>query len=221
MRKPVKLYDLSQPLFHNCPGWAEYKPARINHDYLSAVHGFNAEYLSCNTHTATHLDVPYHFFEDGKTVEQIPLDGYAGEAAFLDLRGLEPDTPIGVDLLEPLMAGIEGAEIAIINTGWWEKTAWTHEYVHAWPYLDGPGAELLAKGGVKAVGCDTISLGGWGSPEKGRPCHEVLLGAEIIIIEELRIPDELMDGRRLWVSAFPILMPGCGGAMVRAVGYEF
>ena len=221
MKKPVKLYDLSQPITHNCPGWPEYTPARVNHDFLSAVHGFNAEFLYCNTHTATHLDAPYHFYEDGKTLDQIPLEGYAGEAAFLDFRGIEADTPIDAALIEPQMKNVEGAEIVVLNTGWWKKRAWSEEYVHAWPYLTGSGAELLAGMNIKAVGTDTISLGGWGSPEKGRPCHEVLLGQEIIIIEELLIPDELMDGRRLWISAFPILLPGCGGAMVRAVGYEF
>ena len=28
-----KIYDLSQPLFHNCPGWVEYPSTHITRDY--------------------------------------------------------------------------------------------------------------------------------------------------------------------------------------------
>jgi kynurenine formamidase len=69
------------------------------------------------------------------------------------------------------------------------------------------------------VGIDALSVGGWGGPKKGQPSHNALLGAGKMIIEELRIPEELV-GRRCFMTAFPVLLQGCGGAWARAVAWE-
>ena len=154
-----KLYDLTQAMYHNCPGWPDYPLTTVNWDYRVIHHGFNAETVCFNTHTGTHIDVPYHFFNEGKKLDE-------------------------------------------------------------YPYLGGPAAEMLAKAKVKAVGIDALSLGGWGGPEKGRPCHVALLPHDIFIIEELRIPEALLDNRRRYLTAFPLPLSGCGGAPARVVVYE-
>ena len=219
--KPVKLYDLSQPIYHNCPGWPEYSPTVVTRDYSSPINGFNAETITLNTHTATHIDVPYHFFDSGKTIESFSLDAFSGDAVFMDLRGLAAGSPIEAENLKPFLDKVRPGDIAVLNTGWGEKRAQTAEYLFEWPYLAKSGAEALLGAGVKGVGIDALSLGGWGSPDKGRPCHEVLLGAGLFIIEELRIPEEVLDGKRRWFTAFPLFLQGCGGAPARAVLYEF
>jgi kynurenine formamidase len=53
----------------------------------------------------------------------------------------------------------------------------------------------------------------------GEPSHTALLGAGKVIVEELHIPEELI-GRRAFLTAFPILLAGCGGARARAVAWE-
>ena len=219
--KPAKLYDLSQPLYHNCPGWPEYAPTRISRDFCIAINGFNSETVTMNTHTGTHIDVPYHFFEQGVTIEKLPLEAFCGEAVFMDLRGREGGAAIEAEDLKPYLSQIRSGDIAVLNTGWGDKRAQTAEYLFEWPYLAKSGAEALLDAGVKGVGIDGLSLGGWGSPEKGRPCHEVMLGAGKFIVEELSIPEEVMDGRRRWLSVYPLLMEGCGGAPARAVLHEF
>jgi kynurenine formamidase len=73
--------------------------------------------------------------------------------------------------------------------------------------------------GVSGVGIDALSIGGWGGPERGEPSHLALLGAGKVIVEELRIPEELI-GRRCFMTAFPVLLQGCGGAWTRAVAWE-
>ena len=216
----VALYDLSQPVYHNCPGWPDYELTQVSKDYYAVKDGFNAETITLNAHTGTHLDVPYHFFDEGKTIDQMPVDAFAGPAAFIDLRHKPADSPITAADLKPFADRIKPEDIAILNTGWGKKRGFAKEYLFQWPYLDKSGAELLLEAGVKGVGIDGLSLGGWGSA-KGRPCHEVLLGAGLFIVEELNIPDEVMDKTGLWFSAFPILLNGCGGAPVRAVAYEW
>jgi kynurenine formamidase len=62
-----------------------------------------------------------------------------------------------------------------------------------------------------------IRIGGWGGPEKGEPSHLAPLRAGLLIIEELRIPAAVLTGERVFRTAFPILLEGCGGAWTRAV----
>ena len=59
------------------------------------------------THQGTHLDVPYHFYDDGKTVDQVPLDRFYGSAALVDLAPgncLAAKTPITLEMLAPQAA---------------------------------------------------------------------------------------------------------------------
>lgn len=99
-----RLWDLSQPIAHDGPAWAEYDPPVISHNYRIAAEGFNAETLHLNAHTGTHVDVPYHFDEQGATVDRVPLEAFAGPAAFLDLRDrVTAAEPIDRGVLEPVL----------------------------------------------------------------------------------------------------------------------
>ena len=150
-----KIYDLSQPLYHNCPGWVEYPSTHITRDYHIAVNGFNAEMLHMNTHTGTHLDVPFHFYQDGDTIEKVALESFAGPGVFCDLRHKKPDTPITPEDMQPFMSCIERGDWVILNTGMGKKRGFNKEYLMGWAYLDGPGAEALVKAGDVVVGITT------------------------------------------------------------------
>lgn len=215
-----RLWDLSQPVTHDGPAWAEYDPPVVQHNYRRAAEGFNAETLRLNTHTGTHVDVPHHFDDAGATIEQVPLSAFAAPASFLDLRErVRAGEPIGPAQLEPAVEQVQEGDIAVLVTGWGDRRAVSEEFLKRWPYLDGDGARLLLDRGVAGVGIDALSIGGWGGPERGEPSHLALLGAGKVIVEDLRVPDELA-GRRCFITAFPVLLAGCGGAWTRAVAWE-
>jgi kynurenine formamidase len=214
------MWDLSQPISHGGPAWPEYDPPVIEHNYRREIEGFNAETVRMNTHTGTHVDVPYHFDDAGPTVDQTPLAAFAAPAVFLDLREqVDSAQPIGEDMLEPLLDQLEPGDIAVLFTGWCRRRAVNDEYLKRWPYLDAGGAWALLARNVIGVGIDALSIGGWGGAEKGAPSHEALLSAGKVVIEELFVPDELA-GRRVFLTAFPVLLSGCGGAWARAVAWE-
>lgn len=215
-----RMWDLSQPIAHGGPAWAEYEPPVIIRNYRRAAEGFNAETVTLNTHTGTHVDVPFHFDDEGATIEKMPLGAFAAPAVFLDLRErLTAGQAIAPEHLEPLPEMLRAGDIAVLVTGWGERRAVSEEFLKSWPYLGGEGAELLLGAEVSGVGIDALSIGGWGGSEKGEPSHTALLGAGKVIIEDLRIPSELL-GRRCFLTAFPILLEGCGGAWARAVAWE-
>ncbi len=215
-----RLWDLSQPVAHDGPAWTEYNPPVITRNYRRAAEGFNAETLTLNTHTGTHVDVPFHFDDGGATIDRMPLSAFAAPAVFIDLRSrVKASEAISRAVLEPLPELLEPGDLAVLVTGWGERRAVEEEFLKCWPYLDRSGAELLLEHQVSGVGIDALSIGGWGGPEKGEPSHTALLGNGKVIIEDLAIPAELI-GRRCFVTAFPVLLHGCGGAWARAVAWE-
>jgi kynurenine formamidase len=214
------LYDLSQPVHHDAPQWADYDPIVLTQDYNLAVDGFFAERVNLTTHSGTHVDAPFHFYPEKETMDQLPLHHFFGPMITLDVRGKKPCEPISKNDLAPQRAKIHEGDIVLLKTGWGEKREKTREYLLEFPYLDGEGANFLLSLHVKGVGTDCLSIGGYGPPAVGRPAHLKLLGAGKIIIEDLRIPVELLDGRRRMFAAFPIRLTGTGGAWARAVAWD-
>ena len=72
----MKLIDLSYPLEHrqlNFP-W-DPKISVIPHNTVSSI-GYNITEFSMSTHQGTHLDAPFHFYDDGKTIDQVELERF-------------------------------------------------------------------------------------------------------------------------------------------------
>jgi kynurenine formamidase len=217
----IRLHDLSQTIYHGCPAYPKLAVPQITRTSHRVREGFNAETLTVSTHLVTHVDTPEHFFDNAGDAATYPLDRFWGPAVFVDLRDkAEADRPVTPELLGPWLERIEAGDFVLINTGWCHRRSFEADYMRAWPYLDGPGASLLAAKKVKAVGIDSLSLGGYGSKEKARPCHEILLGAGILIIEEVFFPEAVMDGRKRAVSAFPLKIAGSSASPVRLVAYD-
>ncbi|MDR1656982.1 MAG: cyclase family protein [Deltaproteobacteria bacterium] len=218
----VKLFDLSQPIYHGCPAYPKLGTPQITRTSYRVREGFNAETLTVSTHLVTHVDTPEHFYDGTGDSASLPLKNFWGAGVFIDLRGkVGADEPIGPALLGPWLDQIEPGDFVLINTGWHLKRSFEEDYLKKWPYLDGEGALALKNLGVAAVGIDSLSLGGYGSKEKARPCHEILLGAGILILEEVCFPESVMDGKKRPVSAFPLKIVGGSASPVRVVAYDF
>jgi kynurenine formamidase len=72
------LVDLSHPLVHGQLNFPfDPKLSIVTHNTVASI-GYNITQISMSTHQGTHLDAPYHFFDDGKTVDQIPLERFYG-----------------------------------------------------------------------------------------------------------------------------------------------
>ena len=219
---PKRIYDLSQPVFNNCPQYPDTnpRPAAIHLMYMLAVQGVNKEIVKISTHTGTHCDAPYHFFEDGQTIDQVPLETYIGNATVLDLRGKRPGEFIERADIECLGAQIAPGDIVLLNTGGGHSRANTARFLTEYVYLSGEAAQELVDRGVKGVGIDAVSLGGYNDPGKAAPPHRIMLGHGKFIVEELYFPDEVMDGKKRLFVAAPIKLQGCSGAWARAMLWE-
>lgn len=50
---------------------------------------WNLSELKFSSHCGTHIDAPYHFDENGITIDQIPLDSLIGNATVYDIKNKE------------------------------------------------------------------------------------------------------------------------------------
>ena len=218
---PVKFYDLSQPVYHNSPEWPGQGPTVVNRVATVAVDGVNKECVTLSTHSGTHVDVPFHFIDDGAAVDKVPIETFAGPAIAIDVRGKVQGDCIARKDVEPYAAVIAPGDIVLLNTGWGKIRAHTQCYLSGWPYISADAARWLIAAGIKGVGTDAVSAGIAGDPNATRATHLALLSEGRFIVEDLCIPDELMDGKKRWFCAFPILLRGCGAGWARAVAMDF
>ncbi len=210
----ARFIDLSYPLEHGQLNFPSDPQISVRvHNTVAGI-GYNITELSLSTHHGTHLDVPYHFLDDGKTLDQMPLDKFFGPATLVDLAPgsyLEAKTPITARMFEPYTDRfLPGAKV-IYRTGW-ERMFGTPEFFTEIPTLTPEAAQWIADRRIGLLGMDTPTPSfDW------KEVHWILLkkGLEIVIVEGLANLDKLPE--RFTLSAFPLNIKGRDGSPVRAV----
>lgn len=208
------LVDLTHPLWDGQPAFPGDPPLSVRAWGDLGSQGYNITAMSFSTHQGTHLDVPYHFFDDGKTLEQVPLDRFYGPARLVDLvpgGALAPRTPITEEMLRPHESAFQRGGRVICRTGWDRKFG-QPEFFESYPSLTLDATRWIARHGICLLGMDTPSpSAAWNE------CHRILLGpdAQIVIIESLANLDRLPT--QFTLIALPLALVGRDGSPIRAV----
>jgi len=129
------------------------------------------------TSVGTYIDSPFHFVPDGKDISELDLKDLVVNGLCLDYSKIK-DKYINIDSANKFKLQNKAL---LIYTGWgkyWGKS----EYMNH-PYLSKDSAKLLVDKKVKLVGIDTLNIDNPDDPE--RPVHNILLGNNIFIIENL------------------------------------
>ena len=187
----MKIYDITQELF-SCnvyPG--DPKPERKQ--LLSTAVGdvCNLTTLSICAHNGTHIDAPFHFLGDGKTVDQLELSAFVGDC-FVARHCGDVTAADALNILRK--AG--GAE-RILIAGPATVTA--------------PAARVFAESGIKLLGNESQTVGPENAPME---VHKILLGSEIVLLEGV-VLKEVPEGF-YFLSAAPLNLGGADGAPCRA-----
>ena len=210
--------DLSQPYFEGMPA------SRTHGGYEMSVNYFNLPYdppvhartshVQMAAHMGTHIDSACHFIKDGKTIEQYPTDVFVGPGVAIDVRREGP-VPITAAELEAADPGVEPGDIVLLYCGYAERFRAGEAGDH--PYLAEDAAQWLVDRAVKLVGMDVVTpdLPDGHRPEGfSWPVHHVLLGADVLIIENLGPGLAEVAGHRLEIVARPMRLEGSDGAPV-------
>jgi kynurenine formamidase len=213
----MRLIDLSQPVYDRCPNCPAHAPVRVELGATHEKHGWRLEMMTLASHTGSHVDAPLHKLAGGASLDDIPLDRFVGKAMLVDLRDSKPSRPIGGALLSEKLRGKVEDRIILLATGWGDRRAAGDEWHYRSPHLTVDGAEWLVRQRIRGVGIDHYSIAGAAEPNNAR-VHEVLLGAGVWIVEELRFPPEVFDlPQPVTFWSLPVNFKGFSGAFCRPV----
>ena len=212
----LRLVDLSQDLYHGAPNFpADPKTGIFTH--LEIVdRGYNNAVIVTGTHQGTHLDAPYHFFDDGLTIEQLDLRRGFGPAWVLDFSFKKPKEEITVADMELYSSKITTGSRLIFHTGW-DKVFPEKRYFSDQPYLGIETCKWIADRGVICIAIDAPTV----YPDQYLAVHHALLNkkAEILIIESLMGLERLQNEQVILV-AFPLRIVGRDGSPIRAMAID-
>ncbi|MGI0155638.1 MAG: cyclase family protein, partial [Thermoplasmata archaeon] len=187
-----RVHDLTALLQTYMPVWPS-APLPVFEPVGSVARdGYSIERVNCTTHTGTHMDAPYHFLENGTTVDRIPPEQLVGPAIVLDVRNDLEGTIIPAKALEKHWPKRARPHFVLLRTDWSQKCARTKEYLFDFPGLDPEGAQWLVRRSVQGVGIDTLGIDPFSNTEF--EAHKVLLRKGIWLLEALDNLSALREG---------------------------
>jgi arylformamidase len=189
----MKIYDITQELFHGkvYPGDPVPRYERTSQIVRGDI--CNLTMLNMCTHNATHVDAPYHFYEKGKTVEELDLSRCIGPCQVVDLLD---------DSLDSLEELLKTCRKRLLFKGDMGIT----------PAM----AKLFNRYGIVLIGVEGQSVDAAGAPGS---VHFELLSKEVVLLEGLSLAK--VPAGEYFLSAAPLKLGGCDGAPCRAVLLQF
>ena len=189
------VYDISQEVL-SCnvyPGDPHPEIERVNSIDRGDI--CNLTRLSMCAHNGTHVDAPFHFINDGKTLEKMSLDSFVGDCYVTHYDG-EIDAELAITILDKAKRAGAGERILIGGKA----------------VVTADAAREFAKAKIKLIGNESQTVGPENAPME---VHLILLKEEIVLLEGI-VLSHVPEGKYL-LSAAPLNLAGCDGAPCRAV----
>lgn len=191
------IYDISQELF-NCAVFPGDKPPV--RDVVETIEGgsiCNLTAFSMCAHNGTHVDAPYHFYKDGKTIDQIKLESFVGKCFVTFTNGaLTADD--AKKIIEKAKALDEDSAKRILIGGEMFVTL--------------EAAKVFSEEKLLLIGNESQTVGPLNAPAA---VHYELLKAEVVLLEGIRLKD-VQEGV-YYLNAAPLNLGGSDGAPCRAI----
>ena len=193
----MMIYDISQEVF-SCqiyPG--DPSPEKTVLSSMEKGDSYNLTAFSMCAHNGTHIDAPYHFIKDGKTVDEVCLDAFVGMAFVAEHQGI--------------VSGDDAAEI-LKKAKEQNPEAARRILIKGTAEVSSEAAKVFASSGILLLGNESQTVGPEDTPME---VHVILLGAGVILLEGIRLED-VSEGVYL-LNAAPLNLSGADGSPCRAV----
>ena len=197
----MKIYDISQEIF-SCqvyPGDPVPEYERLSSIEDGEVCNLTS-FRMC-AHNGTHVDAPFHFIRDGKTIDEVDLEAFVGMAYVAEHHGVVTGKDAETILEKAAKADACAAERIMIK-GDAEVSA--------------DAAKVFADAKLLLIGNESQTVGPEDAPME---VHQVLLGAGVILLEGIRL-ESVTEGVYL-LNAAPLNLGGADGAPCRAILMEW
>lgn len=193
----MKIYDISQEVF-GCqvyPGDPTPKKRVISSMEKGDLYNLTA--FSMCAHNGTHIDAPFHFIKDGKTVDSVSLDTFIGMAYVAEYNGIV-SADDATEILEKAKKQNSEAAKRILIKGDAEVSA--------------EAAKVFAESNILLLGNESQTVGPENAPME---VHLILLGAGTVLLEGIRLA-EVSEGV-YFLNAAPLNLSGADGSPCRAI----
>ena len=194
----MKVYDISQEVFSCTVFPGDPSPIGRKMETIQGGGVCNLTELTMCAHNGTHVDAPYHFIDEGKTIDEMPLDAFVGDCYVVHHTG-DVTREDAENILEKATANGAGQRILIGG-----KATVTAD-----------AAKVFANAKIKLIGNESQTVGPENAPKE---VHMILLGEEIVLLEGIVLKD-VPEGKYL-LNAAPLNLGGCDGAPCRAILIE-
>jgi len=207
----MRILDLSWPVAPGMPMFPGDPPVTLAPLGRLEADGYVSHLASLPAHSGTHVDAPAHVLAGGAALADLPLGRFVGPGAVLDVRGRAGLAVTAADI-EPHLGWLraEAPAFALLLTG--DAGRWGRpDYYTEGAHLTPEAALLLAGQGLSGLGLDAASADPSGS--RHLPTHRALLGAGLVLVENLRALEQLPRAGFVFLC-LPVL--GQDGSPVRA-----
>lgn len=161
--------------------------------------------VSTSMHVGTHMDGPLHMVKGGRKLSEIAPDRFIANGVVIDVSGkkeIDADCLAGKEIKE--------GDCVLFYTGYGKKFR-DVDYFETYPQMTEKLAEKLVDLKVKFIGTDAC-----GPDNDPYAVHRILLGKEILILENLTNLDQLLSLKKFEVIALPAKFDA-DGAPVRVI----
>ena len=187
----MKIYDISQEVFSCAVYPGDPQPEKQTLNSTEAGDLYNLTFFAMCAHNGTHIDAPFHFLHNGKTVDQMDLSHFVG-----DCFVARHDGDVSAADAEAILKKAAGAERILIAG----KATVTAE-----------AAQVFAAGQIRLLGNEGQTVGPENAPMQ---VHLILLGHGIALLEGV-VLQGIPEGS-YFLSAAPLNLSGADGAPCRA-----
>ena len=164
----MKIYDISQEVF-SCQVYPD-DPTPEKKMLKSMRNGevYNLTAFNMCAHNGTHIDAPFHFIKDGKTVDEICLETFVGMAYVAEHHGIVTGDAAATIIEKAKKQNAEATKRILIKGD-------VEVSVEA--------AKVFADSDILLLGNEPQTIGPQNAP---MAVHLVLLGANVILLEGIR-----------------------------------
>ena len=193
----MKIYDISQEVFSGQVYPGDPAPEKEMLSIMENGDLYNLTAFSMCAHNGTHIDAPFHFLKDGKTVDAIGLEAFVGMAYVAEHHGI--------------VSGNDAAEI-VKKAEKQNPEAAKRILIKGDAEVSLEAAKIFASAEILLLGNESQTVGPEDAPME---VHLMLLSANVILLEGIRLA-EVSEGV-YFLNAAPLNLSGADGSPCRAL----
>jgi arylformamidase len=175
---------------------------------------FRYDILKTHSHVGCHVEVGAHFYEDGKSITDYPLERFYGPGVLLSVK----EMVVTAETCEKSLGNIiQEGDIVVIRNDTGIKLTKQQLYMEGedkLPKLSPSAAKWFAKYNPKLMVLDYIRFGE--DIEETREFHDILMSLDVNFVEFVENLDKITKNR-FYVMALPYKVQGLDSSFCRAI----